>query len=93
MYLSAMHFSPKDCKYKHSCKNCNRSHHTMLDCVHSKTVARNNEANQIATPLNTSAPPFQLTIPTTNLCTTTNLQKFSPLVSMYSVLMENGINV
>ena len=66
----------------------------MLDCVSFKTVARSNEANQIATPLNASAPPFQPTILTTNSCTTTNLQNFLHLcMSMYSVLMENGINV
>ena len=56
--LSAMHSSPKDCKYIRSCKTYGRSHHTMLDCVPSKTVARSNKANQIATLLNASAPPF-----------------------------------
>ena len=79
-YLSTMHSSPKDCKYRRSCKNCGRSHHTMLDFVPSKTVARSNEADQIATSLNASTPPFQLTISATNSCTTTNLQKFSPLM-------------
>ena len=61
----------------------------MLDCVPSKTMARSNEANQIATPLNASAPPFQPTIPTTNSCTTTNLQKFSPLMYV-DVLGSDG---
>ena len=61
----------------------------MLDCVPSKTVARSNEANQIATPLNANAPPFQPTIPTTNSCTTTNLQKFSPLMYV-DVLGSDG---
>ena len=58
----------------------------MLDCVPSKTVARSNEADQIATLLHASAPPFQPTIPTTNSCTTTNLQKFSALIYIIYVL-------
>ena len=61
----------------------------MLDCVSFKTVARSNEANQIATPLNASAPPFQPTILTTNSCTSTNLQKFSPLMYV-DVLGSDG---
>ena len=61
----------------------------MLDCVPSKIVSKSNKANQIVTPLNTSAPPFQPTIPTTNSCTTTNLQKFSPLMYV-DVLSSDG---
>ena len=45
--LSSMHLHPKNCKYRHACLNYGKSHHTILKCVPTKSIANLNDKSTL----------------------------------------------